>query len=44
MRAGLVNIDMERRMDGMVWFSHSRVAPLAARAAEAGAMQAVLAS
>jgi len=44
MRAGLVNIDMEQRMEGMVWFSHSRVAPLADRVAAAGAMQAVLAS
>jgi ubiquinone/menaquinone biosynthesis C-methylase UbiE len=43
-RAGLVNIDMERRMDGMVWFSRSQVAPLAARAAKVGSMQAVLAS
>jgi ubiquinone/menaquinone biosynthesis C-methylase UbiE len=45
-RAGLVNIALEQRMDGMVWFSQSRVAAVAARAAAvaAGAMEVVLAS
>ena len=42
-RAGLVNIDMERRMDGMVWFSRSRVAPAACEA-ERESMQVAMVS